>query len=299
MLAYLLVALLAAIPILSAPIESLSARQSSYVKQLYLLKDPLISDNDLIKSAGFNTVIVFQVGVEPNGDIIFYGANANPTVATGGQYVGGSAYADTISAYKTGSTTIQRVELAILSGSMSYQSIKSLIASNGTGPNTPLYENFKALKAAWDLDAINDDDEEVYDVSSTVAFAGMMGEIGYKYTAAPYTNQAFWAEVISQVNQNSPGLFDRAYLQTYDGGEGNDPGQWGSALGMPVIPLVWVSNPSDPQYGETPTQAQLAFETWHLTETIAGGGYWNSYDIENSDHADYDAYAQALTNVFG
>ncbi len=62
----------------------------------------------------------------------------------------------------------------------------------------------------------------MYDLSTTVKFAGMMGQLGYKFTLAPYTNIDYWAQVVSQVNQATPGLLDRVYLQCYDGGAGNN-----------------------------------------------------------------------------
>ena len=61
----------------------------------------------------------------------------------------------------------------------------------GQRNETRLFRNFAALKEAWTLDAVNNDDESIYDVSSTVVFGRMLGRIGYKYTIAPYTNQRF------------------------------------------------------------------------------------------------------------
>ena len=60
----------------------------------------------------------------------------------------------------------------------------------------------------------------------------MLWGLGYKYTIAPYTNQQFWKSLKQQVNaglQESNWILDRAYLQCYDGGAGNESageGRW-------------------------------------------------------------------------
>ncbi len=168
----------------------------------------------------------------------------------------------------------------------------------GPSASTALYRNFEALKAAWSLDAVNNDDESIYDVSSTVSFARMLGSIGYKYTIAPYTNTGFWVSVKTQINNGleSP-LLDRVYLQCYDGGAGNDPRSWQSSLGMKVVPLVWVTNDSKPSQGTTATQARSRFASWNTRSPLAGGGYWNDYDIEKMGLS-YTTYGEVLTNVF-
>ncbi len=170
--------------------------------------------------------------------------------------------------------------------------------SPGPGATSPVYRSFEALKTAWNLDAVNNDDESIYDVASTVAFARMLGAIGYKYTIAPYTNTAFWVSVKTQINSglDSP-LLDRAYLQCYDGGAGNDPIRWQSTLGMKVVPLLWVTNDSKPSQGTTAAQAKSQFAAWTARGALAGGGYWNDYDIEKM-RLSYSAYGQVLSSVF-
>ncbi|MEI9962645.1 MAG: hypothetical protein WDM76_16470 [Limisphaerales bacterium] len=71
------------------------------------------------------------------------------------------------------------------------------------------------------IDAINDDDEQTYHLSSRVSFANMLGVLGYKYTLAPYTAQSFWVNL-----KNSITNCDYIYLQCYAGGAGNNPAQW-------------------------------------------------------------------------
>lgn len=183
---------------------------------------------------------------------------------------------------------------------MNSQHVKDLMANPGPGPSTPLYRNFVALKAAWGLDAVNNDDESLYDVASTVKFAQMLGQIGYKYTLAPYTNSAFWVSLIRQANAGlaDPNLLvDRVYLQCYDGGAGNNPTSWASTLGLKVVPLLWVTNDSKPSQGTTAAQATSKFTAWNSAGGLAGGGYWNDYDIEKNGLS-YSQYGSVLVNIF-
>lgn len=290
---------------------------------IFLFKDVLQSNTTALKTSGFNTLLIFRIGVLENGDLVYYstgdaGEAVDAPVITGGAYVGGEALADKAKSFKTGQTLIDRVEVSLVSHDATFVNIRNLVTANGTGPDTPLYRNFDALRAAWDLDAFNNDDESVYDVASTVSFAQLLGAIGYRYSIAPYTNSGFWASVAQQL----PGLLDRVYLQVYDGGSGNDPGAWQDALGRKVTPLVWVTNDAKPSQGNTPEQAQAKFANWNTQYSVDGGGmcqmfllvepleaahsqlilgsskgYWNDYDVEKMGSS-YTSYAQALTSVF-
>ncbi|EXF82821.1 coagulation factor 5/8 type domain-containing protein [Colletotrichum fioriniae PJ7] len=272
------------------------------VKSIFLFKDVLQSNTTALKTSGFDTLLIFRIGLLSNGDLVYYstgdaGEAVDAPVVTNGSYVGGTALAEKVKSFKTGTTNINRVEISLVSHDTTFQIIRDLINADGTGSGTKLFKNFEILKAEWDIDAFNNDDEGVYDVASTVSFAHMLGEMGYQYSIAPYTNSGFWANVRTQVESAKPGLFDRVYLQVYDGGAGNNPGTWQTALGIKVIPLVWVVNDAKPSQGTTAAQAQQRFESWFSQYAVAGGGYWNDYDIEkmNSSYTDYGA---ALTSVF-
>lgn len=272
---------------------------TSNIRSIYLFKDVLKSDTTSLKTSGFNSVIMFGVGILGNGDIMYYSntpGSSDVLVASAGAYVGGDALATTVKSFKTGTTGIDRVEI-----SMNSQHVKDLMASPGPGPSTPLYRNFAALKAAWGLDAVNNDDESLYDVASTAQFAQMLGDIGYKYTIAPYTNSAFWVALIRRANAGlaDPNLLllDRVYLQCYDGGAGNDPASWAGALGLEVVPLVWVTNDSKPSQGTTVAQARGKFASWSAAGGLAGGGYWNDYDIEKNGLS-YSQYGDVLVDIF-
>ncbi|KAG7289335.1 hypothetical protein NEMBOFW57_005702 [Staphylotrichum longicolle] len=216
------------------------------IRALYLFKDVLKSNTTALQTSGFNTLIIFGVGVLSNGDIMYYSntpGSKDTLLASKGAYVGGDALATKVRSFKTGNGTgVDRVEV-----SMNSQNIKALMASPGAGTETPLARNFAALREAWGLDAVNNDDESIYDAGSTVAFGNMLGQIGYKYTIAPYDGRVanFWVTVKGRV-----GVLDRVYLQCYDGGANNNPAGWSAALGIKVVPLLWVINDSKPQYGD-------------------------------------------------
>ncbi|KAK0655018.1 hypothetical protein B0T16DRAFT_319397 [Cercophora newfieldiana] len=268
------------------------------IRAIFLFKDVLKSNTTALKTSSFNTVIIFGIGILSDGSIKYYSntpGSSDITVASNGTYVGGPALSEKVRSFKVAPTTIDRVEI-----SMNSQHVKNLMTTPGPNPNTPLYQNFLALQEAWGLDAVNNDDESLYDVSSTVAFAKMLGRAGYKYTIAPYTNVRFWQALVTQANSGlaaAEWLVDRVYLQCYDGGASNDPRSWEGNLGMKVVPLVWVTNDSKPAFSTTAAQARSKFAGWHSRSALAGGGYWNDYDIEKMKLS-YAEYGAALKSVF-
>jgi hypothetical protein len=267
------------------------------IKAIYLFGNVTNANTQAIKTSGFNAAIIFSLNLKDNGDIVYpaiTSGDVETPLVTNGVYVGGSGYSSLVSGYKTGDTTIDRTEVTV----SPYTTIQSLVNSAGTGANTPLAKNLAALKSAWNLDAVNNDDEATYDVSSTVQFGALLHNIGFKYTTAPYANIGFWQTITQQINAQNPGQLDRHYLQCYDGGAGNDPADWQNALGMKVVPLLWVTNNAKPADGKTPAQMQSQFTTWYQEDQIAGGGLWNQYDIEQTN-TEYSAYANVLNSVFG
>lgn len=213
---------------------------SGSIRAIYLFKDVLKSNTTALTTSGFNSLVIFGIGILEDGGIKYYSntpGSSDVVVASGGAYVGGAALAEKVKSFKASSSSVNRVEI-----SMNSQHVKDLMAKPGPGTDTPLAKNFAALKAAWGIDAVNNDDESLYDVASTVSFAKMLGKLGYKYTIAPYTNINFWTSLIAQTDQGlvDPNLLlDRVYLQCYDGGAGNDPAGWARTLGLKVVPLVW------------------------------------------------------------
>ena len=294
------VALLSASTILAAPLTSAIHERSGGVTELWLTADIRLHNETQIQDAGFNTIILFQGVIKPNGSLEYYGNDAPPPLnqlADGGVYVGGDAQKDVIQGYKAKGI---RVELCMAQGQPnpggSWLAVQQLYQTGGLTTDSPLAQNLVALRDAWGLDAINDDDEYLYDVDSTVAFANLLGQLGLKFTLAPYTEQSFWQQVVSGVNNAD--ILDRSYLQCYDGGYGNDPSSWATAIGMPQIPLLWSTNTQIPDEGHTPSQMQSAMQAYQDAGGVVGGGIWDDQDIRSSG-ADFTGYSQALTNVFG
>ncbi|KAK3900746.1 hypothetical protein C8A05DRAFT_16978, partial [Staphylotrichum tortipilum] len=266
------------------------------IHALFLFKDVLKSNTTALLTSGFNTLILFGLGILPSGDIMYYSntpGSADTPVATNGSYAGGAALAAKVRSLKTEpGTGVTRVEI-----SMNAQNVQSLMASAG-GTRGRLARNLRALKEAWGLDAVNNDDESIYDAASTVAFATLLGQLGYRYTISPYTVASYWAGVRAKINVGrleGDLLLDRVYLQCYDGGAGNDPVSWQGQIGMGVVPLLWVVNDSKPRYGVSVEQARRRFEGWR--GKVAGGGYWNDYDIEKM-WLSYEGYGGVLKSVF-
>ena len=240
-----------------------------------------------LKHSGFTYVILFNVNVEPDGTLTTDGE----TICRDGEYV----FADTqpnyvadVTSLKDWPTSIERIEICIGGwGNESYQRIRDLIAKEGFGSGSMLYRNFKALKDALPvIDAVNNDDEHCYDVSSAVRFHVMMSQLGYHTTVAPYTNRTFWQDLVTQLNQSRPGACDRVLIQCYDGGAYNNPANWHFG----DIPL---------HAGRTNYQTDMAtsvsqMQTWRDEADVTGGFVW----VYNDETWNLNQWASAMNRVF-
>ncbi|MDA3853228.1 MAG: hypothetical protein PF444_03175, partial [Bacteroidales bacterium] len=182
---------------------------------------------DLLKTSGFETVILFNIAVEPNGNLTSDGE----LICEAGAYVFDAVqphYASDVKALVTGETTITRVETCIGGwGSESYTNIRKLVEEQGTEATSILYKNFKALiEAIPEMNIVNNDDEHGYHVPTASAFTIMLYDLGFKSTIAPYMNKDFWSSLVSTVNTARPGAIERNYVQCYDGGGANSPCDW-------------------------------------------------------------------------
>ena len=142
-----------------------------------------------LRHSGFTYLILFNVDVKPDGTLTTDG----DTICYNGEYVFQKTnpyYQEDIANLKTEPTSITRIEICIGGwGNASYSNIRNLINSKGTGTNTMLYKNFKALKEAVpEIDAVNNDTEQDYnnpsneynyDVNSAAKFHIMMYDLGY------------------------------------------------------------------------------------------------------------------------
>jgi len=241
-----------------------------------------------LKNSGFTYVILFNVNVESDGTLTTDGE----TICKNGEYVFNQQqphYVEDVQALKTWPTGIERIEICIGGwGNESYARIRNLINENGSGEETILYKNFKALKDQLpEIDAVNNDDEHCYDVSTAVKFHAMMSKLGYKTTIAPYTNKSFWKSLVEQLNNECPGACDRILVQCYDGGANNDP-------------INWKMGSLDVHAGRTNYQTDMQIsinqmQIWHDSKEVVGGFVW----VYNDETWNLNQWASAINRIFG
>lgn len=252
-----------------------------------------------LKHSGFTELIVWSVEVGSTGDL---NLNGEFPLTSDGDYIGNETYPDfpaDLRTIKRG--TVKRVTLSI--GSSNYgdwENIKALVDSQGTGHDSILYKDFAALKAALPLDAIDFDDENSYDSSSTIKFAVMLGKLHYKVTMNPYTNSDYWTSVVSQINEKRAGTVDGIHLQTFAGGEGNSPCSGSGSRNwnfgsVPVYPGVSDQTSAPPYL--TPAQAKTTMKNWHTQCGITGGWLWIFDQIAGTNLV--RQYAHAITRGVG
>jgi hypothetical protein len=225
---------------------------------------------ELAKS-GFNELIVWSVEVNSSGDL---NLNGEFPLTSAGAYIGAQTYPDfnaDLTKIKKGSVT--RITFSV--GSSNYgdwEDIKSLVDSQGTGKDSILYKDFAALKKALPIDAIDFDDENSYDSESTTKFAVMLGKLGYHVTMNPYTENNYWISVVSAINAKRAGTVDGIHLQTFAGGEGNDPCSGWDFGSVPVYPGISDQSSAPPDL--SPAEAETTFKGWHSSCGTTGGWVW-------------------------
>ncbi len=241
-----------------------------------------------LRESGFTYVLLFNVHVDKDGTLKTDGE----TICKNGEYVFDKTqpnYVEDVRLLKTQPTGISRIEIVIGGWENdSYNNIKSLIEKNGTGRTTMLYRNFKALlETVPGIDAVNNDDEQCYDVNTATKFHVMMYDLGLKTTLAPYTYQSFWTKLATEVNKQRRGAVDRVMVQCYDGGAWNDPLNWN----FPGI---------ERHAGRTNYQTDMAtsiaqMQTWKDNGGATGGFVW----VYNDETWDLNQWAANMNRIFG
>ncbi len=241
-----------------------------------------------IENSGFTEAIVWSVEVSSTGDLNF---NGEFPLTSGGVYVGNQTYPDfpaDMATLKQG--TVKRVTFSI--GSSNYgdwEDITALIKAQGTGPDSILYRDFQALKAAIPaLDAIDFDDENSFNSPTTIAFGVMLGKLGYHVMPDAFDDSSYWTNVVSQINTKLPGTADGVHLQAYAGGAGNNPCVGWNFGSVPVFPGMWDQD-------DTPSQVQSIMSGWHSQCGITGGFMWLYDDFVGTGLA--AQYASAINNA--
>jgi hypothetical protein len=240
-----------------------------------IYKNPSASLPELSQS-GFDEVVVWSVEVKDNGDLDI---NGEFPLVSNGSYIGDQThpeFANTLASLK--SAGVKRITLSIGSSNVGdFQHIQQLVESGGTGSGSVLYRNFQALKAALpSVDAIDLDDENGYDTSSTVSFSVMLGDLGYHVMPDAYTNPSYWIDVAAQINQARPGTVDGVHLQAYAGGSGNNPCSGWEFSGIPVYPGVADTSVAG---GVSVPDAQNTVGGWKSQCGITGAFLWLYDDV--------------------
>lgn len=242
-----------------------------------------------LKNSGFTELIVWSVEVNSAGDL---NLNGEFPLTSNGVYIGNQTYpnfASDLATIKQGS--VKRITFSIGSSNVGdWQDVKALVNSQGTGSTSILYKDFQALKAALPIDAIDFDDENSQDLSSTVQFGVMLGQLGYKVMPDAYDNSSYWTSVVSQINTQLPGTVDGVHLQAYAGGGGNNPCSGWNFGTVPVYPGLWDAN-------DTPSQVQSQMSSWHTQCGIRGGFMWLYDDFAGTGEA--AQYASAINTAVG
>jgi hypothetical protein len=244
-----------------------------------------------IEYSGFTEAIVWSVEVSATGDL---NLNGEFPLTSGGVYVGNQTYPDfpgDMALLKQG--TVKRVTLSI--GSSNYgdwEDITALVEAQGTGPGSILYQDFQSLKAAIPaLDAVDFDDENSFNLPTTVQFGVMLGNLGYHVLPDAYDNNTYWMNVVSGINDQLPGTVDGVHLQVYAGGNGNNPcsSTWDFGS-VPVFPGLW-------DKVDTPKQVQSRMSGWNSQCGISGGFMWIYDDFVGTGLA--AKYARAMDDAVG
>ncbi len=243
-----------------------------------------------IEHSGFTEAIVWSVEVNSVGDL---NLNGEFPLTSAGVYVGNQTHADfpgNMALLKQG--TVKRVTFSIGSSNVGdWQDITALIKAQGTGPTSILYKDFAALKAAIPaLDALDFDDENSFNSPTTIAFAVMLGKLGYHVVPDPFDASSYWTNLVTQINTQLPGTVDGVHLQAYAGGSGNNPCVGWNFGTVPVWPGLWDQD-------DTPAQVQSIMSGWHTQCGINGGFMWLYDDFVGTGLA--AQYANAINTAVG
>jgi len=223
-----------------------------------------------LRSSGYTTVMLWCIHVDANNGNLIYN---DILVASNGVYVGNAAWPAQLATLKVPPTSVNRIEISVSSwGVNDFLSIQTLMNTYGTNTDSILYRNFQALKTATGADAIDFDDETLYDVATAVKFGHMLSSIGYKVTLCPYTQSTFWQNTY---NQLGPTIVDAVYLQCYAGGGGNNPSTWNGYFGgLKVQPGLWCKNGGGCTAGNTAGEVQAQMTSWRTATGMTGGFMW-------------------------
>jgi len=277
------------------------SRLTLFGRGMYPSDDPTY---EMLRGSGFGTIILSSFYIRSNGDV-YSGDDGQHPVIHDGQYVGDRGWLERIASLRKGSAgnakpgSVRRVEI-LLEGRWfnqnpnTYDFIQDWVmdparsypgVTTGTGKNSTLYAIARVFKKDLGVDAVCIDDESVYNDTSIVRFGQMLGGLGMHMTLCPYTKVEYWKAIMAA---SKPGLIDAIYLQCYDGGARNAPGEWVSRLpaGIPIDPIFscrGAFGTCDSSHGsQTPDEIRARLAAFKKDYPgMSGAALWQVADIKD------------------
>lgn len=250
-----------------------------------------------LRNSGFTTVILSSFYIRANGDVYSGDDHTNPIIHDG-RYVGNKEWLKHVASLKQRSSSVTRIEI-LLEGRWYnqppntydhiqdwYDSTKTLPGIvTGIGPNSTLYKICKIMKEDIGVDAVCIDDESVYNSESIAKLGELIGSLDMHMTLCPFRKTEYWKDIICR---SQPGLIDAIYLQCYDGGRFNVPGQWKNKLqtSLPVYPIFLcrgafsTCNAVHNSKTSTEIKAEMIRFKKEYPE-MTGGAIWQMADVKN------------------
>ncbi|MDR3711936.1 MAG: hypothetical protein P4L51_03905 [Puia sp.] len=254
-----------------------------------------------IKTSGFTTVVLSSFYIHANGDL--YSGDSRSPIIHNGEYVGDKDWLKRVASLKQGVSSVRRIEI-LLEGRWinqppnTFDFIKDWTdpsnsapgIATGTGRKSTLYELCKVLKKTIGADAICVDDESVYDSPSIVLLGKMAHKLHLHMTLCPFKNAEYWKAILtgSHSTGSRRDIVDAVYLQCYDGGKNNVPGQWVKDLAtdIPVYPIFLCRGSfgvcGAVHNGKTPDEIKTEMAAFKKDYPgLAGGAIWQMADIKS------------------
>lgn len=201
-----------------------------------------IATNADAAKAGWSILILglFHIGYPPdqNEAEIFFN---DLSIIDGGDYKAGPEWPAAIASLKQNSP-IKEIYASIGGGEpvVDFATIRKIYEKNGNSfegtllkKNLEVFcDNFKMIDGI-DMDCEDaDDPDDPGDLASFVAFCEMLIDMGFGITFCPYKSwrKSFWVDALQRLEQSHKGAVKWWNLQCYDGGDGNDPKDWATAI---------------------------------------------------------------------
>jgi len=160
-------------------------------------------------------------------------------------------------------------------GTSAFMNIQNILNKGVSDPSyKALLANFDAIvRALKNINGVksvgfDQDYEENGDLASVVNNVSQffISQFASRITFCPYSDQPAWRKALDAVNSTWPGMLVGYNLQTYSGGQGNDPKDWAASLKNSGIAdpdsFIWpiVSCIGGPTY--TPSQVVAQLKNW-------------------------------------